>query len=119
MHRFCNKLNTSVIGGASKLLNHFIKIYQPKSILTFADRRYSNGKLYEKLGFEFIENTRPSYFYFKKHIMLKEHRFKYRKNILIKKGYDSAKTEFQIMDEQDYLRIYDCGCKKYFLNLTD
>ena len=30
--RFCNKLNTSVVGGASKLFKHFIKAYKPNVV---------------------------------------------------------------------------------------
>jgi len=113
MLRFCNKLNTTVIGGASKLLKYFVKTYHPKSILTFADRRYSNGELYKKLGFEFIENTRPNYWYFKTHELIRHYRFNFRKNVLVKEGYDSNKTESEIMRERGYLRIYDCGNMKF------
>jgi len=48
--RFCNKLNTNVLGGASKLFKHFKENYKPKEITTYADRSHSNGGLYEKLG---------------------------------------------------------------------
>jgi len=113
MLRFCNKLNTSVIGGASKLLNYFIKTYQPKSILTFADRRYSQGNLYQQLGFNFKGNTEPNYFYFKTNEMIRHHRFKFRKDVLVKAGFDAQKTEQQIMQERGYLRIYDCGHIKF------
>ena len=113
MHRFCNKLNTNVIGGASKLLSYFIKTYKPKSILTFADRRYSNGNLYKQLCFNFIENTKPNYWYFKKNEMIRYYRFKFRKDILVKEGYDKNKTEKEIMIDRGYLRIYDCGNMKF------
>jgi hypothetical protein len=113
MLRFCNKLNTQVIGGASKLLSYFIKTYNPKSILTFADKRYSQGKLYINLGFEFVCDTQPNYFYFKPSEMIRYYRFKFRKDVLVKEGYDSSKTEFQIMNEREYLRIYDCGHMKF------
>ena len=117
MLRFCNKLNTHIIGGASKLLKYFKKTYQPKSILTFADRRYSQGKLYEKLGFEFIENTKPNYWYFKKNDLMLYHRFKFRKDVLMKEGFDSNMTEKEIMLKRDFYRIYDCGNMKFNLNL--
>ena len=113
MLRFCNKLNTQVIGGASKLLNYFKKTYNPKSILTFADRRYSNGNLYKQLGFKFIGNTQPNYWYFKKNGITRYHRFGFRKNILITEGFDPNKTERQIMNERGYFRIYDCGHMKF------
>ena len=113
MLRFCDKLNTHVIDGASKLLSYFIKTYKPKSIITYVDRRYSQGNLYEQLGFKFIENTTPNYWYYKKNEMIKQHRFKFRKDVLVKEGFDKNKTEFEIMNDRDYYRIYDSGNMKF------
>ena len=48
----------------------------------------------------------------------RENRFKYRKDVLIKEGYDSTKTEHQIMKERGINRIYDCGSKKYVLTFN-
>lgn len=115
MLRFCNEINTNVIGGASKLLSFFIKNYNPKKIISYADRRWSQGNLYEKLNFSFVKNTRPNYFY----IVNKErkHRFNYRKDILIKEGFDPNKTEHEIMLDRKIYRIYDCGTKLFKLDL--
>ena len=44
MSRFCNKINTTVVGGAGKLFSYFLKNYTPKSILTYSDRRYFTEK---------------------------------------------------------------------------
>ena len=115
LSRFCNKLNTSVIGGADKLLKYFIKTYQPKEIISYADRRWSQGNLYEKLGFNFIHNSKPNYFYINQNV--REYRFNYRKNILVKQGYDINKTEREIMLDRKIYRIYDCGAKLYKINL--
>jgi hypothetical protein len=59
--RYCNKLNTNVMGGFSKLLSYFIKIYSPKSLITYADRRFSNGNVYLKNGFELVDISGPNY----------------------------------------------------------
>ena len=111
--RFCNKLNTNVIGGASKLFNYFIKTYQPIEIVTYADRSISQGKLYKTLGFTFIGKTKPNYYYIIGDI--RYHRFKFRKDKLIKQGFDSNKTEHEIMIDRKILRIYDSGNLKYNL----
>ena len=105
--RFCNKLNTTVVGGASKLLKHFIKIKRPLKIISYADRRWSDGHLYETLGFTHTHDSRPNYFYVVgQH---RENRFKYRKGELVKQGFDSSKSEHEIMLERKIYRIYDCG----------
>lgn len=109
--RFCNKLNTSVIGGASKLFKFFIKNHNPNEIVSYADRRWSNGNLYKKLNFSHIYNTNPNYFYVinKK----RENRFKYQKHKLVKDGYDENMSEHEIMLSKGIYRIYDSGNMKF------
>jgi len=109
--RFCNKLSIYVIGGASKLFNYFLKNYEICEIISYADRSWSNGNLYEKLGFEFIHKTQPNYYYIIGN--LRKHRFNFRKDKLIKEGFDSNKTEHEIMLEREIYRIYDSGSLKY------
>jgi hypothetical protein len=111
MLRFCNKLNTSIVGGASRLFEYFIDKHEPIEITSYADRSWSSGDLYEKLGFEMVHKTQPNYYYIIDG--LRKHRFNYRKNKLIKEGADSNKTEHEIMLEKGIFRIYDSGSLKY------
>jgi hypothetical protein len=118
LNRFCSISNTTIIGGAGKLLKYFIKNYNPKKIISYADRRWSSGNLYETLGFKFINNTNPNYWYTNNFIN-REHRFKYRKNVLKDKleNYDPNLTEIQNMNNNGYVRIWDAGNKKYVMCL--
>ena len=110
--RFCNKLNTVVIGGASKLFNYFIEKYNPESVVSYADRRWSQGNLYEKLGFKLYNESKPNYFYVIKNQRF--YRFNFRKDQLIKKYNCSPNmTEKQFCFEHGWYRIYDCGCLCY------
>lgn len=109
--RFCNALNTTVIGGASKLFKYFLRNYNVKNVISYADRRWSKGNLYENLGFNLVSKTKPNYFYTKGHC--RENRFKYRKSEIIETEEDKAKTEKEIMKERGYYRIYDSGTLKY------
>ena len=111
--RFCNKLNYSVIGGFSKLFQYFLKKIKPIKIITYADRRYSNGNLYIKNNFRFISYSKPNYYYLDLNKNIRLNRFNYRKDILVKQGFDSTKTEKEIMFEREFYRIYDCGCIKF------
>ena len=105
--RFCPKMGISVVGGASKLLKHFIRTRCPKKIITYADKRWSDGELYFALGFQWTHDSKPNYFYVVNHS--RENRFKYRKDRLIAEGYDPSKSEHEIMLERGVYRIYDCG----------
>lgn len=109
--RFCTKLNHTVVGGGSKLLKYFETNYNPKSLLSYANRRWSQGNLYSKLGFEYISETSPNYFYFKSGSNKIEGRIKYQKHKLknILESYDDNLTESENMYNNDYRKIYDCG----------
>lgn len=109
--RFCNKLNTTVVGAASRLHKYFEKTHKPKEVISYADRRYSNGDLYYNLGYDFVSNSKPNYFYTKGTI--REGRFGHRKSELVRQGHDKNKTEKQIMSELGYYRIYDSGSIKF------
>jgi len=109
--RFCTKLNMNVIGGASKLFKYFIKNYNYNEITTYADRSHSQGKLYMTLGFNFISKTPPNYYYVIDG--MRRHRFGFRKDVLVKEGYDPNKTEIQIMAERNLYRIFDSGSMKF------
>jgi len=117
LNRYCNKLNTSVIGGASKLFNFFILNFNYGEVVSFADRRYSNGELYLTLKFKKTKTNKPSYSYFNKNGTKRYHRFGFRKDNLKKMGKDIInKNEHEIMLDMGYFRIYDCGTIKYIYN---
>ena len=105
--RFCNKTNTNVIGGASKLFKHFIGEYNPDEIVSYSDKRWSLGLLYRILGFHHDHDSKPNYFYVDG--LTRLNRFGFRKSVLIKEGFNKDKTEHEIMLERGIYRIYDCG----------
>ncbi|MFA5586549.1 MAG: hypothetical protein WDA02_08405 [Saccharofermentanales bacterium] len=115
MLRFCNKLNTNVIGGASKLFKYFINNYKPTQVISYADRSYSSGSLYKKLEFKFNSITDINYYYIIDN--KRYYRFNFRKNILIKEGFDKNKTEHEIMLERKIYRIYNSGNLKFIFNI--
>jgi len=108
--RFCNEKYFNVVGGVSKLFKYFVRNYNPKSIVSYADRRYSNGKMYEKLKFEFIQNSNPGYFYFKnKRFIYSRTKFQKHKLSKVLDFFDPSLTEYQNMYNNGYRRIWDCG----------
>lgn len=115
LSRFATISNTYTPGLASKMFAYFEKNYGWKRIHSFADRCWSQGNLYESIGFVREKETRPSYWYAYNGSSPREHRYNYRKQNLNKfENYDTNKTEKQIMDEAGYLRIYDCGTYKFY-----
>jgi very-short-patch-repair endonuclease len=108
--RYATKKNYSVIGGFSKLLKNFVKLYNPKNIISYADRRYSNGNVYLKCGFKKIDCSKPNYFYIEKDFT-RSSRVKYQKHKLknILETFDPNLTEWENMQLNNYDRIWDCG----------
>ena len=116
--RFCNKINTIVNGSASKLFSYFINNYNPNNIVTYSDRRYFSGKIYEKLGFNFVDFTPVNYYYIINNYKDLRHRMSFQKHKLSKllKIYDSNLSEWENMKNNGYDRIWDCGNSKYFIS---
>lgn len=101
----------NIIGGAGKLLKYFERTYQPLKIVTYADRRWSNGNLYKQLGFELDHISKPNYWYIPYGGKKRYHRFNFRKNVLAEKLsiYDPNLSEWENMKANKYDRIWDCG----------
>ena len=57
--RGCPGSNTSVIGGVSKLLKHFIRTHNPKMIFSYCDFNKFSGTSYETVGMKFDGYTGP------------------------------------------------------------
>ena len=107
--RFCNKLGHHVPGGAGKLLRHFERNYKPKSLISYADRRWSQGKLYEALSFKLDHISGPDYWYTKGQKRFSRVKFQKHKLKTLLPVYDDALSEVENMKNNKYLRIYDCG----------
>ena len=110
--RFASSKN--VIGGASKLFNHFIKNNNPESVISFAKIDWSPDPditVYKKIGFYLESITPPSPYWNIDGIRV--HRLNFIKQKLINKGKDNTKTAIEIMHEDGYYRVYDCGNWKF------
>ncbi len=112
INRFVSLNDTVVIGGASKLFKHFVKLENPKSVVSYADNRWSNGNLYKTLGFKKHSDGTPNYWYFLPNNNFRIHRFNLRKH----SSDDQLLTEYENRLNQGYLRIWDCGSSKWVWN---
>jgi len=117
LSRFATDIEFHVYGAFDKLFKYFKENYEWKSIITYADRRWSKGGLYENTGFELDHVSEPNYWYCKNNNRF--HRFGFRKSELKTKFpdlYNESSTEFEIMDKTGYTRIWDCGNLVYSYN---
>lgn len=108
--RFCNKLNTTVVGGASKLFKHFVKQYKPTSMVSYSDIAHTKGLLYGKLGFTQAGTSYPNYVWVHHATVLS--RYKCQKHLLVKRGFGGlGQTEREIMEARNFAQIFDCGSR--------
>ncbi len=91
--RFATLQGYVVVGGMNKLLKAFIKEHQPDDVMSYADRDWSDGRSYDKLGFTKNENNLPQSFY----INLKT----------------LERSPINLLSEDEYLKIFNTGSIKY------
>lgn len=108
----------SVIGGAEKLFTHFQRITGCSSIVSYCDRSKFSGKTYEKLGFKLKYTTIGRHWYNEKtnqHItdnLLRQLGF----DKIFKTSYGKGTDNVELMFENGFLDVYDCGQSTYMWN---
>lgn len=114
--RFATIAHFNVVGGAGKLLSHFKKLKIATKIVSFADRRWSTGDLYEKLGFTLAKTSGPNYWY-TRNFTERLHRVGFQRSQLSTKlaSYDATQTEQYNMLQNGFHRVWDCGTLRYEL----
>lgn len=111
MYRFCIS-DEQIVGIGGKLLSYFVKNYNPKKIISYADKRWSNNTaFYSKIGFKLTKETSPNYWYIDNNYQHRYYRYNFRKQLLphILQNYDKNLTEWQNMQNHGFDRIWDCG----------
>ena len=108
--RLCSDSEYRVIGGASKLFKHFIKMHQPKSIISYCDPAKFDGRVYEAMGMKLYNDIPPTRVWSRGVA-------KIRDRLLGTSGYDrifgtnygKAFSNEQLMIDNGWLPVYDCG----------
>lgn len=114
-----NRYATScrVVGGFSKLLKYFEINYKWRSIISFADLRWSTGNLYTTTGWILNSKIPPDYSYSQDGTH-RIHKFNFRRQFLSKKlnNYDETLSERVNCDNNNVLRVWDCGKLRFIKN---
>jgi hypothetical protein len=101
---------TSIVGGFSKLLARFKKEFNPETIISYCNRDWSIGNVYQKNNFVKINETSQACYYHK-HDGKLINRLKFQKHKLSKvlKSFDPTKSAWDNISENGYDRIWDSG----------
>jgi hypothetical protein len=106
----------TIIGGFDKLFKHFVKNIKNSNIpvISFADARWSVGKMYERCGWKFVEVIPPDYTYSLDGLN-RIHKFNFRRKFLEKRlnHFDTNLSEKQNCNNNGVIRVWDCGKYKF------
>lgn len=127
LRRLAFESNYRVVGGASKIISNYRKIYSElKELITFSDNDLGTGNVYKSLGFKVLTENKGTLIWYNS---------KYDKKIpnlsLVKQGTDRLLKNFpdykyvgqgedlpsnqEIIRSYGFLPIYDCGYTKWSL----
>ena len=112
--RYC--ANYYVVGGVEKLFNHFVKTYNPSSVVSYCDLSKFGGAVYDNLGFMLLKINAP-----------RKHWYSYKEgrhitgSFLLQHGYDrifhenygKGTSNEGLIAERGYFPVYDCGQATY------
>lgn len=118
--RLCTNENYIVVGGANKLFKYFIDSYNPASIISYCDLSKFNGSVYTNLGFDLQSTSAPTRHWFNintgRHItenLLNQRGFSQLHGDNDYKLYKKGDSNEQLMLENGYYEVYDCGQASY------
>jgi hypothetical protein len=115
--RFATKTGTSVVGGASKLLSHYLKNNAETTLVTYSDNNWGYTQFYEKIGFTKVGSVPPGYSYLdlntgnpklQNRMQFQKHKLSRKMDIFLEDA-----TEYEIMLANGYDKVWNCGQTKY------
>lgn len=113
--RFCVAGGVTVSGGFSRLLAGITKRFSGvRCVVTYSDNRWSEGGLYEAVGFRRDRESGPSYSYHRRGTQgPRRPRFQYRLKNIKRMWPDETGTEWEIMRRHGWDRTWDCGTTRW------
>ena len=106
--RFACELNYSVVGGFQKLWTHAIKNNLISgNVVSYSDRRYSQGNVYESNGWTKIRINKPTYYYVDTNKDIRLNRMHGQKKYFEK--HQRHLTEKELTIAKGWGQVFDCG----------
>lgn len=118
INRLCFKANVQIIGGSSKIFSACLKWCKENNIekiITWSDNRWSDGNVYNNLGFELEAKLKPDYSYVD--LKKKYHRVSKQSQKKSNCKRPDGITESQWCLENKLVKIWDCGKKRWVFNV--
>ena len=108
--RLCTKCGYGVVGGASRLFQYFIRNYSPASIISYCDAAKFKGTVYKQMGMKLVRTVEPSKVWSKNNRKVTDNLLRARGyDQLFKTNYGKGSSNEQLMLDNGWLPVYDCG----------
>lgn len=115
--RFSTLPGYCIRGAASKLFCYYSKQYSPCRVVSYSDNNWGLTEFYRKLGFvrESIGTPGYSYINLGSSSRIRLNRINFQKHKIVKKFNitDTSKTEYEIMLENNFDRVWDTGHSRW------
>lgn len=113
--RFASANGLTIVGGLSKLIKHFVKQVKLNDLMTYADRDWSLGKGYDKLGFSLASATEPAYLYVQRETLVRYFPHRLPKKIAADFEAQRELSWDDFLALNGYVKLFNTGNLKYYL----
>jgi hypothetical protein len=113
--RFATKTGVTIVGGLGKLLKYFLQQVSVNDLMTYADRDWSLGKGYDKLGFHFSGTTEAVTFYVDTKTMNRYQGHRLPKKILAAFDEQNILNLDDFLTQNGFFKVFNTGNLKYHL----
>ena len=112
--RLCSHKNYKVIGGSKRLFKQFLRQQNPTNIISYCDNSKFSGEVYEALGMNLINQTKPNCIWSKGSTKITD-------NLLRQQGFDrlfgtdygKGTSNRDLILNEGFVEVYDCGQKVF------
>jgi hypothetical protein len=115
--RFASVDGLTIVGGLSKLIKHFLKQVKLNDLMSYADRDWSLGKGYDKLGFQLSQITSPAFLYVDEENLTRYFPHRLPKEILDEFEAQNVLNLDDFLVSNGYFKLFNTGNLKYHLYL--
>jgi len=116
--RLCSKHGVEVVGGASRLFSAFTKQHPDASIVSYCDSAKFQGAVYAQIGMHLDHITPPAKVWSKGTEYVRDTYLRQRGyDQIFKTNYGKGTSNEELMLENGWLPVYDCGQKVFTFNI--
>lgn len=115
--RFASADGLTIVGGLSKLISYFTSQVTVNDLMTYADRDWSLGKGYVKLGFELTEITGPQFLYVEQTTLVRYFTHRLPKEVIDLQNENMLNLD-DLLKQKGFHKLFNTGNLKYHLYLS-